>query len=233
MSILNNVDLYLAMVDIDGTIKDLVKENTNALIHTMEKMGNINLKLRGKFVLGINKINMYFVKTGLLPTNSFMQKTLLFLYSILLFKKYEIFKQIYFEEYNKENVFFDCAEEMMDNLYSSKLNAYLVTKNRQNKRMLNLKNNYIVRDIHRVIIGKKNITKYSVFKSFLSNRYINYREVLIVGDNFWDDVLPALLLGTTVVWCNMYKSRLKNIVINILKIFFKNIKHDSELFVTK
>lgn len=232
MSILNNVDLYLAMVDIDGTIKDLVEETTNALIRTMESMGNINLKLRGKFVLCVNKINMYFVKTGLLPTNSFMQKTLLLFYSILLLKKYEKFKNKYFEEYNKENVFFECAEEMIDNLHNSQLNVYLVTKNRQNKRILQLKNTSIVKDISKIIIGRRNVTKYSVFKSFLSNRYIHKDDVLIVGDNFWDDVLPALLLGTTVVWCNMYKSKLKWCIIKILKLFFRNIKEDSELFIT-
>lgn len=233
MHVLDTSNLYLAAVDIDGTLKDLAKENTSALIRTMKSMGKVNLKLRGKFVLWINKINMYFVKTGLLPTNSFMQKTLLFLYSVLLFKKYETFKNRYFKAYNKENIFFESAETIIGKLEDKGLKVYLVTKNRQNRRILRLTDKTIASKIERIIVGKKNKSKYVVYKSFISSRGISKKEVLIIGDNFWDDVLPAILLGVTVVWCNMYNSKLKALVINIFKLIFKNIKDESELLDMK
>lgn len=229
MHVLDTTNLYLAAVDIDGTLKDLAQENTSALIKTMKSMGNVNLKLRGKFVLWINKINMYFVKTGLLPTNSFMQKTLLFLYSILLFKNYETFKKRYFKAYNKENMFFESAETIIDKLEDKGLKVYLVTKNRQNKRILQVTDKTIANRIERLIIGRKRTSKYVVYKSFISSRGISKNEVLIIGDNFWDDVLPAILLRATVIWCNMYNSKFKAIVINIFKLIFKNIKDESKL----
>lgn len=233
MSMLDNINLFIATVDIDGTIKDLVKENTNSLINTMKRMGNIHLTKRGKFVLWLNRINMYFVKTGMLPTNSFMQNILLLVYSALLLKKYSEFKELYFEEYNNQNIFFDYAEEMIQNVVDKGLFVYLVTKNRQNKRMLELKENYIIKKTVRLIVGYKSEIKYNVYKSFLSNRLLRSNEILIIGDNFWDDILPGILLGTSVVWCNMYNSRLKRIIMNILKIFFKNLKDERELFMTK
>lgn len=232
MQVLDNIKFKFAAVDIDGTIKDLVKENTNALNSVMKKMGNIHLTKRGKFVLYMNKINMYFVKTGMLPTNQFMQNILLFVYSILLLKSYNVFKEIYFEEYNKENIFFECAEEMVNNLSNSDLIVYLMTKNRQNKRMISLKDNNIIKNTKKIIIGRTNTPKYSMYKSFFSTNYICMDEVLIIGDNFWDDVLPAIILGSTVVWCNMYNSKLKRVVINILKFFFRNIRDERELFVS-
>lgn len=232
MSILEDINLFMATVDIDGTIKDLAKENTNALTSVMKKMGNLHLTLRGKFVLWINKVNMYFVKTGLLPTNSFMRDILLFVYSAFLLKNHKNFKRLYFKEYNKENVFFERAEDMIQNIIDSGLIVYLITKNSQNRRIMALKDNNIVKKKLKLIIGNKKTTKYAVYRSFISNKFLQENELLIVGDNFWDDVLPGIFLGATVVWCNMYNSKLKKVVINILKLFFRKIKDDRELFIT-
>lgn len=231
MGVLNNIKLYFALVDIDGTLKDLVKENTTALINAMKRMNNIHLTKRGKFVLWINRCNMHFVKTGMLPTNCLMQNVLLFIYSSLLFKNYNVFKKVYFEEYNKENIFFECAEEMIQNLTDNDFILYLVTKNKQNKRMLKLKDKDIIKSIRRIVVGRRKVSKYQLYKSFMSNKLICKDEVLIIGDNFWDDVLPGLLLGSTVVWCNMYNSKLKKLVINILKLFFRNVRDEKELFM--
>lgn len=230
MSVLNS-NLCIAAIDIDGTIKDLVTENTNALVITLKRMNNMHHSKRGKFVLWINKINMWFIKIGMLPTNSIMQNILLFIYSVLLLQKYNVLKNIYFKEYNKENIFFECSDNMIQNIIASDFKVYLITKNNQNKRMLKLKDNNIIRNTQNIIVGNKKLSKYSMYKAFISTKRISPNRVLIVGDNFWDDVLPSLLLGLKVVWCNMYNSKLKKLAINILKLFFRNVKDERELFM--
>ena len=230
MSVLNS-NLLIAAIDIDGTIKDLVVENTNALVSTLKRMNNMHNSKRGKFVLWINKINMWFIKTGMLPTNSFMQNILLFIYSVLLLKKYNVFKKIYFKEYNKENIFFECSDDIIQNIIASDFKVYLITKNNQNKRMLKLKDNNIIKNTQKIIVGNKKLSKYSMYKAFIYTKRISKNHVLIIGDNFWDDVLPGLLLGLTVVWCNMYNSKFKKLAINILKLFFRNIRNERELFM--
>ena len=220
-------NIYFAMVDIDGTIKDLVKENTNALIRTMEFFDNINLKFRGRFVLFINKINMFFVKTGLLPTNKLMLNILLFIYSVMLLKRFKKFKSKYFEEYNKEHIFFEKADEIINSINHNHLTIYMVTKNRQNKYIAKVKdvgNNFkCINSIYKIVVGKRNTIKYTVYKSLMQKNGIKKNELVIIGDNFWDDILPAMLLGVKVIWCNMYNSNLKKSAINILKLFNKNI----------
>ena len=174
---------------------------------------------------------MWFIKTGMLPTNSFMKNILLFIYSVLLLKKYNLFKKIYFEEYNKENIFFECADCMIQNIIACDFTVYLITKNNQNKRMVKLKDNNIIKNTQKIIVGNKKTSKYSMYKAFISTKRISKKYVLIIGDNFWDDVLPGILLGSTVIWCNMYNSKLKKLAINILKLFFRNVRDERELFL--
>lgn len=211
MKRLNNV--HVIMIDIDGTIKDLAKENTDALINTMKSMDRVDLKNRGKFVLWINKISTYFIKTGFLPTNRIMQNALFFLYSILLGKNYRALKKIYFKDYNRKDIFFDDIEKEFDKIFSNDKQVYLVSKNIQNKSILKYP---FLKRVTRLVIGKSRRLKYFVYRNLIGKLGIDKKEILIVGDNFWDDVLPALVLGVNVVWCNMYNSKLKKIVINIL-----------------
>jgi len=232
MRLLNDINLDIVMMDIDGTIKDLAKENTNALISAMKKTGNIDTSLRGKIVLTINKLSMYSVKIGLLPTNKVMLNMLLKIYCALLFTNYNKFKHLFYNEYNNEYVFFEDIDIIIKNMCDKNLRLYLVTSNSQNKNILKLKkdeNRYacIMKYVDRLVVSKSR--KYGVYKSIMQNNWMQKNEVLIVGDNFWDDVLPALILGCRVVWCNVYDSKLKKIVISILKVFNKNVYDDSEL----
>lgn len=240
MNTLDNVFLYASMIDIDGTLKDLVSENNEALLNTLRIMGDIDSKCRGKFILYINRINMYFVKTGLLPTNEIMQKILILFYSFIAFKKYKEFKKIYFEEYNKQNIFFEDSETMLKNIKEHQLRLYLVTKNTQNSNILSIelynKNNLIIREylkISKVIIAQNKGAKYYMYKQFMKDKDFKSDDVIIIGDNLWDDILPAILLKTKVIWCNMYKSKFKKILISIFKKFFNNIKDERDLFITR
>lgn len=234
MGILNDKQLYYALVDIDGTIKDLVKESTNALEKTMQYMGNVNLTNRGKFVLWLNKISMYIVKLGILPTNKFMQNILMSAYSLILFKNPKIFTTRYFEEYNKEEVFLGDTNKIIEKLYNKDLVVCMLSKNNQNKNILeknqqSAETKNFAKYVATVCIANNNIIKYFLYKSFMKKRNIYDVEVVIIGDNFFDDVLPAMFLGTKVVWCNKYNSKLKQKLIFFLKFFTKKVLEENEI----
>lgn len=222
----NNNKIYTALIDIDGTIKDLAKENNIALVYAMRKMGQVNLTLRGRFVLWINRINMFLVKTGLLPTNKFMQSVLICIYSVLLFKKYEDFKDNYFEAYNKRHIFFKDAEKMIKDIYYNNTNIFLISQNIQNANIATcekneVKHSKIMRYVMKVITSQKITMKYYIYKSFIEDNLIDKNHTVIIGDNLWDDILPAIILGTNVVWCNKYNSKIKNMAIKVLKGVYK------------
>lgn len=233
MAKLNDINLYYALVDVDGTIKDLVKESTNALEKAMEYMGRVNTKRRGKFVLWLNKFNMYIVKLGILPTNKFMQNILISAYALLLFKSPKKFVSKYFEVYNKEEVFFDDAKDIVETLYNKDLVVCVLSKNMQNQSILDARkyteSTKFLKYISKTYIGEKVTAKYFLYKSFMRNRCIFNYEVVIVGDNFIDDILPAMLLGTKVVWCNKYNSKLKQFFIAILKFFSKKVFDERQI----
>ena len=228
MNLLNNKK-NVFILDIDGTIKDLVKENTEALIYAMKKLNRVDLKFRGKFVLWVNKVNMYFIKTGFLPTNSFMQKLLLLMYSILLFKNYPKFKKIYFRRYNKEHIFFHEISEALQKLHESEKELYLVTKNVQNKNILKCLDLDVINSL---VIAENNKSKYHVYYNIINKLKLEKESIVIVGDNLCDDIIPALILGVDVIWCNMYGCRLKQIATKILstinkKVFYVDSVKDS------
>ncbi len=223
MSIYNNSNISVVLMDIDGTVKDLVKENTDALIRTMKRLDNVHKTIRGRLVLGINKVNMYLVKTGLLPTNRTMQNILLHIYSFMTFKSFKKFKSVYFKEYNREHIFFDNSKDTLRYIYDNDMRMYFVTKNEQNESILGCEELKEFRYKMKLIVGKSGITKYSVYKDFMRKRGFRKYEVLMVGDNLFDDVIPAILLGINVVWCDMYGCRLKRFVLNILRIFTKKV----------
>ena len=218
-----NKSLYAVMMDIDGTIKDLVQENNIALINAMKAMDRVDLRLRGKLVLQINKLNM-FVKTGLLPTNKFMQGVLLLIYSILLLKRYTDFENIYFKEYNKEDIWFDGVDNKLEDLYNNGTSIYLVTKNTQNENIVKDSAMWPSRRfISKLIIGKRRKIKYYLYKQLVDELGISKHTIVIIGDNFWDDILSALILGVNVIWCNMYNSKLKKFAISILEHMSKRV----------
>ena len=221
-----DVSSKVVMMDIDGTIKDLARENTAALVKTMQKMGNVNLKFRGRIVLSINRVNMYLVKTGLFPTNRFMQSVLLLIYSILLLERYSSFKRAYLTEYNDEHIFFDSMCEKLEDMHCTSEEIYLVTKNVQNK---NITDCFEIKNGDELIIETHNGSKFHLYKSLIEENSICKDELIIVGDNFWDDVLPAIMLGVDVVWCNMYNCIVKNVSMKVLRIFSKKVISQDEI----
>lgn len=218
LKVLNNKNII--MLDIDGTIKDLVEENTDALIYTMKALNRVDIKLRGKLVLRLNKIITYFIKTGLLPTNSFMQYILLLIYSVLLLKSYSQFKTVYFKRYNEINIFFNGVNKKIEELYGKDKKIYLVTKNVQNRNILKCSDLNV---ISKLIISENKKSKYYMYNQIMTEFKLSKDSIVIVGDNLWDDVIPALVLGVNVIWCNMYSCKLKQIAIKILCVINKKV----------
>lgn len=214
-----NSDVHVILLDIDGTIKDLVKENTDALIRTMEAMGRVDSKLRGKFVLFINRIMMTFVKCGLLPTNGIMQGMLLLVYSILLLKKHTEFKKTYFAIYNSINIFFENVDKEIKYVFDNNIDVYLVTKNSQNKSVLDCS---FLKGVTDFVTGGKEF-KYYTYRNLVKKLGNSKESIVIIGDNFWDDVLPALILGVKVVWINRYDSKIKKYAIKLITSISKRI----------
>lgn len=231
MNIDDRLNISVVLMDIDGTIKDLVKENTDALTKTLKRLDNVQDTIRGKLVLAINRVNMYLVKTGLLPTNRTMQNILLHVYAFMTFKSFKRFRLNYFKEYNREHMFFDSSKNLLKDIYGSDIRLYFVTKNNQNESVLKCDELKKYKHELRLIVGKNGITKYSVYKDFLKKRGFKKSEVLIVGDNLFDDIIPAILLGVNAVWRDMYGCKLKRLALNVLRIFTKKVMKEESRYI--
>ena len=81
MQILKNINSKLVILDIDGTLKDLCKEHTNALRVVLQHF-NVS-GLRKKAIFALNRLAMYVVKTGLISTNHSKQNFLIKIYAAI------------------------------------------------------------------------------------------------------------------------------------------------------
>ena len=125
----NKHNAKVIILDIDGTLKDLCAEHTNAVEYTLKQFGVSRFKQ--KIVLAINKLAMYIVKTGFIPTNHSKQNFLVKVYAILCSVKIVDFYDAYFKNYTCEICLFDGACELLENLISEK-EVYFATINKQN-----------------------------------------------------------------------------------------------------
>lgn len=200
---MNNGNIKLVIFDIDGTIKDLYSEHLIALEPALLSLGK--RKSIVSFALAINKIGMFTFKLGLLPTSLFMQNLLLFIISIITFTNYYTLKQKYYEFYPKFPIFFnDAKSEIID--FKEKSTVILASTN------------------HYTMNMKKNICKTfcvdepkrKIFKSIIKECNVKPGEVLIVGDNLFDDYFPAKLLGTRIRIVNRYNIYAKSSLIKLL-----------------
>lgn len=199
----------VVIFDIDGTLKDLCDEHSKALFNTLEKM-NVGNILRS-LVKAINEFAMTIIKMGILPTNHNMQKILVFLYALVALQNVKCFRKMYFEEYQKQLKMFSGTKEMLNNL-NSNLELYFVTVNEQN---YNIKVCGISQDR---IMHKKSIYKIKTYKSFLKNLNVKKSEILIVGDNLFDDLFSAKILGIDCVLVNNYNSKFKKLICKTVRV---------------
>lgn len=196
--------------DIDGTLKDLCKEHDNALRLTL-KFFNIGRK-RKKLICTLNKLAMCMVKVGLFPTNNVMQHILVFVYSLISLRSVKSFSDKYYTNYSKQICLFSGEQKLLEALNSDK-QIYFSTINKQN---YNLEECGIPQE---KIVYTTGIFKWKTYEKLLKEKKLSKQDVLIVGDNFFDDFLSAKILKVKCLLVNNYNSKLKE---KICRLFSKN-----------
>ena len=193
--------------DIDGTLKDLCKEHTNAVKLALNQfeVGAI----RKKAVLAINRVAMYLVKTGLLPTNHSKQNFLVKFYALITGVKVVEFYELYFDNYTKELCLFDGVYELLNSLGKEKLVCF-ATINKQN---YNLEECGICQER---IMYTEGAFKAATYNKLLKRFNLECSEVIIVGDNLFDDFISAKQLGIKCLLVNRYNNKLKSIICRLV-----------------
>ena len=193
--------------DIDGTLKDLCKEHTNAVKLTLKQF-EIG-KVKSKVILTLNRIAMFLVKTGSLPTNHSKQNFLLKVYALIAGVRLIDFYDQYFENYTHELCLFEGVYELLTSLNKEK-QVYFATINKQN---YNLEECGIPQERIMYTEGAFKVATYSkLLKSINAER----NEVIVVGDNFFDDFVSAKHLGIKCLLVNRYSSKLKSIICRLV-----------------
>lgn len=193
--------------DIDGTLKDLCAEHTNAVEYTLKRFGV--KKFKRNLVLALNKLAMYIVKTGFIPTNHAKQDFLVKVYAILCGVRRVDFYEVYFERYTQEFCLFEGVKELLENLSCEK-EVYFATINKQN---YNLETCGISQQRIAYTEGAFKVVTYN---RIIKDCSIDKTQVLIVGDNVFDDLFSARQLGVKCFLVNRYKNRLKSWVCKIV-----------------
>lgn len=203
MKLFRDNDIRLIVFDIDGTIKDLYNEHKIALMGAFKKL-NIEKTKRAKFALWLNSIGMTFFKWGCLPTNSLMQNVLIWIMSIVTFKNYKELKRSYYLSYPDKSILFEKIKDQilslpfqMDIILASTNNYTLSTKHE-------LCNMFYVKEL-----------KEKKYKDIIQKGNVLPENILVVGDNFFDDYIPAKKLGCKTYIVNMYNSKLKDVIITL------------------
>ena len=233
----NNIQEYirkkgirLVILDVDGTMKDLVLEHMCAIkeIARIRQTSENSKDIR--VIIAINNFFMCFVKCGLFPTNSVMQNILCFVNCILFCEPFKNFRCEYLTEYYKRRKIFDNTSELLDEIVKSGAKYVIISKNSQSINFFSgnwtfTQNNIYISDGDKLGLFKNLIESTAVSES----KDILPEEVLIIGDNFWDDVIPAMRLKANVLWCNKYFSSSKRRCIHYLsKIFYKKALGNKE-----
>ena len=190
----------VVIFDIDGTLKDLCKEHDNALRLTLI---NFNVgKKRTKIIYTLNKLAMFMVKVGLFPTNNIMQQILVLTYSVISLKCAKSFYKEYNENYSIQICLFHGEQKLLEALNSDK-QIYFSTINKQN---YNLEECGIPQER---IVYTTGIFKWKTYSKLLEDKKFLRQDVLIVGDNIFDDLLSAKILKVKCLLVNNYNSKLK------------------------
>lgn len=219
--------VMLFLIDIDGTLKDLTKEHMQVINDFLV----VNNNKKKRLILKINGFFMGFVKSGLFPTNKHTQAALCYINAILFNEKYLDFKKEYLQNYSELRIIFDRCYEMLDEIEKNGAKYILVSKNEQSINFIK-NNERLEKSILKISLSKGN--KKDTFKNaieFHKNEYQNTirdEQIVVIGDNFWDDIVPAMFLGIRFLWCNKYKSKVKKtcnlLLLKSIKLSLTNIE---------
>ena len=208
--VLNKIKQSKAKVvifDIDGTLKDLCTEHSMALQITLDEY-NVG-RVRQDIILALNDIAMVMIKTGFFPTNHAKQNLLVWMFAVLSGKNIKAFQKEYFKNYTHQLCLFNGVYQLL-NFLKSRVLVYFSTVNRQN---YNLEDCGITQDRIMYTLGK---SKKATYKKLLDNLKVDKKEIIIVGDNIFDDLLSAKALGVKCLLINNYNSRLKGIICKVV-----------------
>ena len=203
-------DARVVVFDIDGTLKDLVKEHQAALSKVMNRFVKGKL-IRKKLILFLDRIAMWFVKAGILPTNEKMQRTLITIYATILCENINNFNELYEVFYEAENILFDEVKAMLNGISKTK-DVYFVTINKQN---YNLEEQGIASDR---IIYTMSEKKVKAYKRLVEEKKLDKNDIIIVGDNIFDDIRAAKKLSIKYLLVDNYDSKFKRMVAKILNV---------------
>lgn len=207
INVINRYNPKAIIFDIDGTLKDLCKEHTNA-VELALKQFRVGRFRRG-IILAINRAAMYLVKVGLLSTNPSKQNFLVKVYALIAGVKIVEFYDQYFENYTKELCLFDGVYELLTSL-NTKRDAYFATINKQN---YNLEECGIPQER---IMYTEGAFKAATYNKLLKCFNIERNDVFIVGDNIFDDFFSAKQLGVNFLLVNRYNSKLKRVICKLV-----------------
>ena len=210
-SILNeiyNSGARVVIFDIDGTLKDLCEEHRKALNLTLLWF-KVN-KVSRWIIKALNKAAMGMVKGGIFPTNKAKQDILLAIFSLIALKKNNNFKEKYYNYYEKQLKIFNGVKEILSSLNNNKkVKVYYATINDQN---YNLEHCGI---LSHQIVYTSGILKLTSYKKLLDQLKVSRSEVIIIGDNIFDDIFSAKLLGAKSILVNNYNSKFKGLMCRI------------------
>ena len=207
MNIIRNYKTNVVIFDIDGTLKDLCREHSNALKTTLEEF-EVG-KYRKKIVLAVNAIAMFIVKIGVISTNPSKQNFLVNIFAVLSGVRLIDFYDMYFENYIHELCLFEGASELLKSLNKDKM-VYFATINKQN---YNLEGCGIPQER---IMYTEGAFKVATYNELLKSVNVNKDEVLIVGDNLFDDWFSAKHLGVKCLLVNRYNNKIKKIICRLV-----------------
>lgn len=207
MNLIRSYNPKVVIFDIDGTLKDLCKEHSNALQTTLEQF-EVG-KHRKKIVLAVNAIAMFIVKIGLISTNPSKQNFLVKIFAVLSGVRLIDFYDKYFENYTHELCLFEGSYELLTSLNKEKM-VYFATINKQN---YNLEECGIPQER---IMYTEGAFKVATYNELLKNTNVNKDEVLIIGDNLFDDWFSAKHLGVKCLLVNRYNTKLKKIICRLV-----------------
>lgn len=216
-------EVKLVLIDSDGTIKDLKLEHMTVIRKMCARRGGSLCNS----IIRLNEFFISFIKSGILPTNKNMQIILCFLNSLLFGETFRSFKEEYFREYYNTKKVFKDVDILLEEIKDTGARCIIVSKNLQSKNFLSDP----ILESQNIIINKSKLTgfKQAIEKASISEQHdILPNQILIIGDNFWDDVIPAIRLGATVLWCNKYNSRLKGELNQYLMSFYGKALNNAE-----
>ena len=204
-----SLDATVIVFDIDGTLKDLEMEHKEALKRVVELIEK--KAFRKKIVFGLDKIAMWFVKSGVLPTNGKMQRILTIIYAGILNENKKVFHASYMLFYDNENILFNESKELLEELLIDK-DVYFVTINKQN---YNLDEHGIIQE--RIIYTEVEKKK-EAYQRLFDEKELDKSKVIIIGDNLWDDVISAKRLGVECLLVDNYNNKFKRFIRKFLNV---------------